>query len=233
MKKLILVLVFVLLTALFIAFNYLLWERESRENDIKSLENLNAGNTASINAQKREIESLNEENRSQREKINQLENEKDRLNQEKAALDTENQNINTALRERINFINTIKQYADIKALSEPVVKWVEALNQGKYEDAYALEFAGVPLKDRKVTLAAYSEEAKKTIRKIELTDIKLDKMRGSDNGDIYLEARLGVKLAEGANTATARFTEGTNDIYVKIGYSSEDKVFIITGISNT
>lgn len=232
MKKLILVMVFVLLTALFIAFNYLLLERENRENDIKSLEFANANNTANINAQKREIESLNEENRKQRERIDQLVTEKDQLNQENVSLNSEKENINETLQERINFINTLKQYADIKVLSEPVTKWVEALNQGKYEEAYALEFTAVPLKDRKVTLAAYSENAKNTIRKIELTEVKVDKLRGSGNGDIYLEVRLGVKLVEGANASTARFSEGENSIYVKIGYSNEDKVFIITGITN-
>lgn len=231
MKKLILVMVFVLLTALFIAFNYLLWERESRENDLKSLQNLNASNSASINAQKREIENLNEENKSQREKIDQLGNEKDQLSQEIVSLQSQNENSNAALQERINFINTLKQYADIKALSEPVTRWVEALNQGKYEDAYTIEFAGTPLKDRRITLAAYSDQIKNTIRKIELTEIKVDKIRGADKGDIYLEVQISIKLAEAANAATARFKEGMNNLYVKIGYSDEDKAFKMTEIT--
>ena len=36
MKKFILVMVFVFITALFIAFNYLLWDRESKITDIKT-----------------------------------------------------------------------------------------------------------------------------------------------------------------------------------------------------
>ena len=232
MKKLILVMVFVLLTALFIAFNYLLWERESRENELKNLEYVNAGNAASISAQKREIDNLNVENRNQRNNIEQLEKEKDQLIQDKASLTAEKDKASTALQEKINFVNTLKQYADIKALSDPVVKWAEALNQGKYEEAYAIEYAGTLMKDRKLTLTAYSEEMKNMIRKIEIGEAKLDKLRGSSNGDIFLEVRLNVKLAEGANASSARFIEGVNDIYVKIEYSNEDKAFIISAINN-
>lgn len=233
MKKLILVMVFVLLAALFIAFNYLLLERESRENELKNLEYANASNIASISAQKREIDSLVEGNRSLGDKIEKLESEKDQLLQDKNALSSERDKTGLTLQEKINFINILKQYTDIKALSEPVTKWAEALNQGKYEEAYALEYAGVLMQDRKVSLTAYTEEMKNTIRKIEIGEVKLDKLRGSSSGDIFLEVRLNVKLAEEANKSSARYMEGVNDLYIKIEYSNEDKAFIISAISST
>lgn len=232
MKKLILGMVFVLLTALFIAFNYLLWDRESREKELKNLEYANASNNVSINAQKREISNLEEENSSLGDKIGQLEHDKEQLIQDKIVLASERDGTEAALQERVRFINALKQYADIKVLSEPVAKWVEALNQGKYEEAYELEYAAVLEQDRLVSLTAYTEEMKSTIRKIELSEVKLDKLRGSGNGDIFLEVRLNVKLAENADKVSDRYTEGINDRYVKIEYSYEKNAFIISGINN-
>ena len=232
MKKLILGMVFVLLTALIIAFNYLLLDRESREKELENLEYANASNNASINAQKREISSLEEENVSLEDKIEQLEHDKDQLMQEKNAITSEKVKTEAALQERVRFINTLKQYADIKALSEPVTKLVEALNQGKYEEAYELEYAAVLEKDRLVSLTAYTEEMKNTIQKIEISEVKLDKLRGSGNGDIFLEVRLNVKLVENADKASARYLEGINDKYVKIEYSYEKNAFIISQINN-
>lgn len=233
MKKLILGMVFVLLTALFIGFNYLLWDRESRENELKNLENANASNNASISAQKREIGSLEEENSNQKEEIERLENENEKLLQDKIELASERDEVGVTLQERINFINALKLYADIKTLSEPVTKWVEALNQGKYEEAYEFEYAGVLNQARKVSLAEYTEEMKNTIRKVEIGEVKLDKLRGSGNGEIFLEVRLNIKLAEDTSKAFSRYIEGANDMYIKVLYSYEKKAFIISTISNT
>ncbi len=232
MKKLILIMVFMLLTALFIAFNYLLWDRESREKELKNLEYANASNNASISAQKREISSLEEENGNLNEKIEQLQNERNQLIEDKAAIASERDQSNTALQEKINFINTLKQYADIKTLSEPLTKWAEALNQGKYEEAYVLEYAGALQQNNAVSLDEYTNEMKNTVKKIEITEVKLDKLRGAGNGEIYLEARLNVKLAEGADKASPRFTEGINVKYIKLDYSYEKRTFIITSINS-
>lgn len=232
MKKFILVMVFILLTALFIAFNYLLWDRESKAAEIKSLENTNVSHNASISAQKREIDSLAEEVGSLSDQISQLENEKNQLIDEKNLLAADRDETKAALQERIEFINILKQYADINALSEPVKKWAEALNQGNYEEAYRLEYAGIPAKDRAVSISAYVEEMKSAIRKIEITDVKVDKLRGTGNGDIYLDVRLNVKLAEEADKDSSRFSEGDNDAYIRIDYSADKKEFVIYAINN-
>ncbi len=232
MKKLILGMVFVLLTALFIGFNYLLWDKESREKELKNLEYANASNNASISAQKREIGALEEENRNLENEIERLENETNQLNQDKSALASERDKAGVTLQEKINFINALKQFSDLKVLSEPVTKWAEALNQGKYEEAYEFEYAGVLEKDRTVSQSAYSEEMGNTIRKIEIGEVKLDKLRGSGNGEIFLEVRLNVKLPEDAGKTAARYKEGINDRYFKIEYLYEKKIFIISSISN-
>jgi len=231
MKKFILVMVFVFISALFIAFNYLLWDRESKITEIKNLEYTNASYSSNISAQKREINALEDEVASLSDQINQLKNEKRRLDDEKNGLIANLNEKEEELREKINFINIIKQHMNIDIISQPVVKWVEALNHGNLEEAYELEYAGVPEKDRPVSLDAYIESMKDIIKKIEITGMKIDKLRGAGNGEIYLDVGLDVKLAEGVDGKSARFSEGKNEIYIRIGYSYEKKEFVISAIN--
>lgn len=232
MKKLILGMVFVLLTALFIGFNYLLLDRENREKELKSLESANASNNANISAQKREISSLIEENKGLEDEIKQLKKENEMLTSEKNAFIAERDKSEIALQGKINDINTLKQHIDIKTLSEPVIKWAEALNLGKYEEAYNLEYAVVSEHNRIVSLDKYTSDMKNTIGRIEITGIKLDKIRGASNGDIFLEVRLNVKLTEDAKKRSFFYKEGANDLYVKVVYSNEKREFIIFSISD-
>ncbi len=232
MKKLILVMVFVLLTAVFIAFNYLLWERESRESELKDLSYQNANYKTDISTKTREIDSLGKEINDLGNKITQLESEKAQLVQDKNGIIEQKNNSDAALRDKIDYLNIIKQYVNIKVVSEPLTLWTDALNQGKYEDAYDLEYAAVPSADRSVTLSAYTEDMQKTIKKIEINEVKLDLLRGSSDGEIFLDVRLTVKLAENADKNTSRFSEGLNERYIKIDYSTEKKMFEILSISS-
>ncbi len=231
MKKFILVMVFVLLAALFVAFNYLLWDRESKVTELKDLENANAGNNAMINSQKREIENLVEENNKLNSRIDQLDMDNKQLAQDNSSIKSDRDNKAAGLEDRIKFINSLKQIVDLKILTEPLTKWADAINQENYEGAYAVEYAGVPLKDRNVDLKTYSEEIKKTIRRIEIIDVKLDPVRGSGDGDLYLDVKLSVKLAEGADMSVSRFVEGENSTYVRFDYSTDQKAFVISGIN--
>jgi septal ring factor EnvC (AmiA/AmiB activator) len=232
MKKLVLVMVFVVLAAVFIAFNYLLLDRESRENELKDLEYQNSNDKADINAKAREIDSLGNEITSLQNKITQLENDKEQLVQDKSGLAEQKNNSDAALRDKINYLNIIKQYADIKVVSEPLTLWVDALNQGKYEEAYELEYAAVPSGGRSVSLSAYTDEMRKTVKKIEIDEVKIDKLRGSSDGEIFLAVRLTVKLAETADKNNLRFSEGLNEKYIKIGYSTVNNAFMMSSINN-
>jgi cell division protein FtsB len=231
MKKFILVMVFVLLAALFVAFNYLLWDRESKVTELKDLENANAGNNAMINSQKREIENLVEENKNLNNRIDELDKENKQLAQDNSNIKSDRDNKAALLDERIKFINSLKQIVDLKSLTEPLAKWADAINQGNYEEAYAVEYAGMPLKDRTVDLGSYSEDMKKTVRRIEIIDVKIDPIRGSGDGNLYLDLKLSVKLAEGADMSVSRFVEGENSAYVKFDYSADQKAFVISGIN--
>jgi len=231
MKKFFLVMIFALLIAVFIAFNYLLWDRESKLAEIKNLESVNASYSASISVQKREIGTLEDEVKSLGNQIEQYKAEIDRLQKEKEQVASEKLQEETELKAKIDLINILKENADIQFLSEPVVSWVEALNSGSFDEAYAIEFEGVPQKDRNISLSAYVEQMESTVQKIEITEVRVDRYRGSSNGEIYLDVTLNVGLAENADESVSRFAEGENEIYVKLDYSKEKKGFIISSIN--
>ncbi len=230
MKKFILVMVFVLLIAMFIAFNYLLWDRESKVAEIKNLQSVNVSNDASISAQKREIASLADEVSNLKDRIEQLEKDKEQLQKEKETLSSEVERTEASLRDRIDFINILKEHSDIEVLSQPIVSWAEALSQGNFEEAYNIEYAAVPEKDRTVKLSAYIDQMTSSVSKVEITDVKLDKLRGAGNGEIYLFVKYNVKLVENADTANLKFSDGENEMYVKVDYSKDKKAFIISSM---
>ncbi len=232
MKKFILVMVFVLLTALFIAFNYLLWDRESKVAQLKSLESDKASYYASINAQKRETDALEEEVGVLKDQLEQMETEKNRLNEEKNELNADWIKTRETLQERINFINILKQHSDINVLSEPLVKWAQAVNEGNFKEAYDLEYEGVAAQDRAVSLISYVEQLENTVSRIDIAEVKLDMFRGAGTGDIYLDVKLNVKLAEEPKQQSPRFTHGENEVYVRIDYSYSKKGFVISSINN-
>ncbi len=230
MKKFILVMVFVLLIALFIAFNYLLWDRESKVAEIKNLQSVNVSNDASISAQKREIAALVDEVSGLKERIEQLEKDKEQLHKEKEAVSGELERTETSLRERIDFINILKEHSNIDVLSQPIVEWAEALTQGNFAEAYDIEYAAVPEKDRAVKLNAYIDQMTSSVSRVEITEVKLDKLRGAGNGEIYLFVKFNVKLVENAETDNLKFSDGENEMYVKVDYSKDKKAFIISSI---
>ncbi len=231
MKKLTLVMVFVLLTALLIGFNYLLLDRESKEQAIKNLENVSASNSSNISAQKREISSLEEENRTLLNELDQIKKENERLNKAVDSANAEKDGVREELINRTDFVNNIKQFLNTEAISKPFADYVAALNQEDYAKAYELEFAGVLIKNRTTNIDEYTQAMKNAAPKIEVLEVKLDNQRGLENGEIYLAARLAIKLSEKSDNSFSWFNEGENLVYVKIGYSDIRDELIIQNMS--
>ena len=231
MKKLALAMVFVLLMALFIAFNYLLWDRDNREAVLKDLQSRNADIGASVSAKDRDIKNLEEENSTLQEKISQLENEKTALQQGKDQMSEEKDLTTRTLDDKIASLNVLKQLLDIKQLEIPVVKWTEAIDAGKYEDAYKLEYDNLSRQEKVVSQVDYSDNLKETVKNISIKSIGLDAEKGSDTGEIYLSVSLDVKLVENADTTISRFDAGLNEMSFKLDYSMADSQFIIKEIT--
>lgn len=231
MKKFILVIVFALLIALFIAFNYLLWDRESKLAEIRNLESVNASYSASVSVHKREINTLEEEVKSLNNQITQYRDEIDKLLQERDQAISDRLQEEATLKAKVDFINVLKEHTDIQVLSRPVVLWAEAVNNGSFDEAFDIEYEGVPPRERTVSLSTYVEQMKATVERIEINEIKVDRLRGYGTGDIYLNVRFSVRLVEDADISSSRFSDGENEMYVKLDYSKDKKAFIISSMN--
>lgn len=228
MKKLVLAMVFILLMALFIAFNYLLWDRENRVKELKDLEFANANNSASMSLQNREIKSLEDENSSLQSKVSQLENDRDQLTKTKNDLNLEKDRLNSALTAKNDLLNSLKQISDMKEIGQPVKKWVDAINVGDYSVAYELEYASLVSYGSPPSTYDYSDNLKSSIKSFSLKSLELDADKGNDTGEIVLKAELDVKLVENAGSSV--YTDGLNQKFIKIGYDTAKKEFIILQI---
>lgn len=231
MKKFILVMVSALLIALFIAFNYLLWDRESKLAEIRNLESVNASYSASVSVHKREINTLEEEVKSLNNQITQYRDEIDKLLQERDQAISDRLQEEATLKAKVDFINVLKEHTDIQVLSRPVVLWAEAVNNGSFDEAFDIEYEGVLPRERTVSLSTYVEQMKATVERIEINEIKVDRLRGYGTGDIYLNVRFSVRLVEDADISSSRFSDGENEMYVKLDYSKDKKAFIISSMN--
>jgi hypothetical protein len=231
MKKLVLAMVFILLMALFIGFNYLLWDRESKVKELKSMEYDNASNNASINAQTREIKSLEDENGKLQARITELENSQKQLLQNNSQLAGEKDQINQTLVQKIEMINKLKQNTDPKVFEAPIKSWIEAINTGKYSDAYQIEYNSFIKQNNTGNLNDYMNNLKDTIKNMEFKSAKLDVEAGKDTGEVYIDVTFDVKLVENANLEDTRFDNGLNERYFKLDYVPEKDDFIIADIT--
>ena len=229
MKKLVLVMVFVLLMALFIAFNYLLWDRESKINELKSLEYTNASNSANINAQNRDIKSLENDNNLLLADISKLEKEKEQLSQRNLQLESEKTANAQKAGHKIDIINILKQNTDIKLFEAPIKKWVDAVETGNYKEAYRLEYEKAGLQTKQTSLEEYTGILKNNVKSIKIKDMAIDAEEGKAEGGISLKVTLEVKAGE--NTDSSRFTEGPNEMSFILDYDASLNEFYIVEIT--
>ena len=230
MKKLVLIMVFVLLMAVFIAFNYLLWDRQSKINDIKVLEDRNVNNSASVSAQARDIKRLENEISQYEAEISKLEEEKEQLTKRNLQLESDKTAEAQKTRYKIDLINILKQNSDIKLFEAPVSKWAEALNAGNYAEAYRLEFDKAPLQGKNLSLEEYESALKKNIKSLKLKEVLLDKEAGKDDGEIWVTVSVEVKLSEEYKKESVRYVEGLNELKIKLDYDLSLNEFYIVEI---
>ncbi len=231
MKKLVLIMVFVLLMALFIAFNYLLWDRESKVNELKSLEYNNASYLADITSQSRDIKRLENENNEYISDISKLEKEKEQLAQKNLQLESDKNQETGKTGHKIDIINILKQSVDIKLFGAVVEKWVEAVSTGNYPEAYRLEYDKASLQSKQPSLEDYTNALKSNVKSIKLKELILEKEQGKAEGEIILKAALEVKLTEKPEQDFTRFADGLNEMKFKLDYDAALNEFYILEIT--
>ncbi len=239
MKKFVLIMVSALLMTIFIAFNYLLWERDGREKDIRTLQSHNENNAATINALGRDIKNLEADNKNLTQKHEETEKLLETVRADNTRLRDENTKINEELYEIKHLVDRLKQDIDESIINAPVKKWVDSIDNAEYQTAFDLQYGYyVIAPEGSPGFGDFTAFYKKYIKdmKIKTIELKLKDVPVNMTGRIIFEAVLDIRLTDDYKTALdvytgLRYAEGPNKYYFMIEYDEVHKTWVIGGIS--
>ena len=227
MKKVVLILVSAVILTVFMAFNYLLWDREKK---IKNFEYINDTKNSSIDTLGAEISSLKDVNSQLKERITELEDLNKGAQLKNLELESSKSKVDKELAQKNEVISKLQQQADVKPLEEPVRKWVESLDKSQFEAAYNLQYKHSLSNADNITLDDFTKSYKEYAKSIKIKSIKLltEDLPADKVGKIIFKAVLEVKKIE--NSASNIFNEGTNERYFYIDYDKQKDGWVITDL---
>lgn len=222
MKKLILVIISALIMTVFIAFNYLLWDREK-------IVGMDADKMASIDALSKQIRNLNDENSLIRQKSKDqdetIQSMQEKINQtamERSLYKDKSESQGYAIR-------YLKQSANLKPLEEVIRKWVEGINNGQYEAAYRLQSKQYMKQD----INGFTNTYKTSVRNMSLKSLTLavDGIPDERKNEIIFKAVLEVKKNDSSNKLS--LNDGNNVRFFAIGWNQYSDEWVINDIFAT
>lgn len=240
MKKFVLIMVSTLVMIIFIAFNYLLWERDGREKDIRTLQTSNENNSATINALGRDIKNLEADNKDMAQENDDMEKLLEAVRADNTRLRDENINMGDELSERKRLVDQLKQDVDTSIINAPIRKWADSIDKAEYETAFDLQYGYfVIAPEGSPGLGDFTDFYKKYVKSMNIKSIglKLKDVPASMAGMIIFEAVVDIELSEGQITVTdkyidLRYAEGPNEFYFTITYDEVHKKWVIGSISH-
>lgn len=135
MKKFILIIVFVFLIAIFISFNYLLWDREKQ---LESFQGISDSKNLTIETLSEKMNNLDMLNKELNRRVDTLDNNNTTLRDSITQLSNENIELRKEIFLKNALINKLKKHINVEPLEAVVKKWVEAVNSKNYKSAVAL-----------------------------------------------------------------------------------------------
>lgn len=219
MKKLILIVFSAIVLGVFIALNYLLWDREMRINK-------NADSVESINALSRQIKSQTDENRQLNIKIYELEDSVKALQGKLSQADSENKALKETLQTRENTIAVMKGSADLAPLVSAIGKWVEAIDGGQYDVAYNL-MAKSPTRPEK---NEFTTNYKASVKSMSIASVTYagEAVQNDRKGEIVI--RTVLKVVRSTPEGKVALTDGSNVRLFAMIYDKDKTGWVINDI---
>lgn len=237
MKKLVLVVVWILLIAVFVVLNYLIWDRENKEKDIESLESLNASNSSSIAALGREINNLETEKKRLETEIFNLEKKISDLEETNKEIEEDNRKNLEIISRKNEIIYKLIQQLDKKEVEKVIIKWADNINNGNYDEAYKLMRLSPSSNQALMNSKEFAENYKNSIKSIKIETMELlpeeilrEDISGDKKGDIVYKVIFNVEKSEGYDKSITSFSEGLNERYITLDYSVEMEQWMISGV---
>jgi len=234
MKKLVLFLVSALIIFTFIALNYLIWEKENRDKDIENLKYINLNSNSRINAYERDIKNLEEQLKTLKAELSELENNNKLLEEDKLKLEKEVANYTELIEKKNGTIGALTQMVNIKELDAPVRKWIEAIDSGKYEEAYKIQSKELLEQQNIKNPDDFAQKFKNSVKSMKIKDIEFvtEKIPEDKMGNIIFNVAVDVEKTEN-NQENNVFRNGSNNLFFTVDYDVELKCWVISSISDS
>lgn len=246
MKKFALVMFFSMIIATFVGFNYLLWERENREKDIKSLQNISTSNSITINALNRQLENTENTLKSQNDNINKLSDENASLKEDLKSLNQDNNKINETINRKNEIIDFLYSNQS-ELITVPIIEWAEHINSEDFESAYLTLYASKE-SDKKYFIE-FLNQYENTVKGIEVESVEYYSNSSYEfdgenvenlldeslifEGDLFFLVKLNVNLIQDNAKNSELFVEGDNDRIFGLVYDIEEEKWYIGNIFKT
>ena len=227
MKKLALVLMCTVVLLFFIGFNYLLWDRETKTEDIKN-------NANYIKYLDQEVNRLEASNRTLATNITQLQSQVDTG---KETIDNMQENIDELeilLSDKDESIRILKWYVDKSVPVTLIENWIKNLNEGKYSDAYNMIY-GHGLKQMDAPSFRQFEGIYKD--KVSLITLKFTELTQNNpssketfTGFYEYNAVVDAVLHENVSAVNQTLEAGLNTYSFKFGFEEQLKDWVIVDV---
>ena len=221
---------FSMIIVVFVGFNYLLWERENREKDIKSLQDINASNSITINALNRQLENMENILKLRNDNISKLDDENSALKKDLERLNQDNIKTNKSVAHKSEVINYLYKNNQPELIEVPIKEWAEYIDAGDYESAYRTWY--VTKEDEKESLTDFTNKYENVIKSLKLKSIEFysENVEKLDEGDIFFVVELDVKLVDGYGRSDILFSEGINKRIFALQYNSNEEKWHISAL---
>ncbi|HHW32247.1 MAG TPA: hypothetical protein GXX20_11360 [Clostridiaceae bacterium] len=232
MKKLVLIVVWLLLIAVFVVLNYLIWDRENKEKDIESLESLNASNSSSIAALGREINNLETEKKRMESEIFDLKKKISDLEDANKKIEEDNKKNLEIIQRKNETIYTLIQQSGTKDIEKAIINWVDSINAGNYDEAYKLIRLRPSSNQVLMSPKEFADNYKNSIKSIKIESMEFlpEDILDNKKGDIVFKVQFIIEKSEGFDRSFTDFSEGLNERYITVDYSKEMEQWMISGI---
>jgi len=232
MKKFVLVITCILILTIFVAFNYLLWDRE---NKIESFQNLTNSKNLNIDTLSEKLKNLEDANNQLSKRISELEEANKSLSKDLSEKTAQLQEVRSKAENDIAYKNDIlyklKQQADMRVFEALVKKWADSIDKGQYEDAYNMQAKDNLGKIGIANLTDFVNSYKNSVKSLKIKSVKMntDSFPYERMGEVILNVTLEIKKVD--YTTNRYFDEGLNERFFILTLNDKKDDWLIQDIA--
>ncbi len=235
MKKFIIIIVFVFLISILIAFNYLLWDREKQ---LESFQDMSDSNNITIDTLSEKMNTLDKLNKELNEKVESLTDDIATEKEYSLAKDNENKELKSEIISKNELILMLKKTMDTAPMNTVIKKWTEDVNSKDFVGAEA--FISTNSKDETINNAVnFKEKYQSEIKTIKVKTTKLftelmdDEHLKKIQFKVVFEVVKPDRTDENKDKITQNiFKGGDNEKYITMELDSNTNEWVILEIND-